>query len=109
MAEDAALAQAAGIDVYVADHACTALTTADAAVASNVEGLQDGYTDIVEATTGTPWHVCVTATGDKTDVRLDIPSLTLTSKQVATLVLTKSIGGVLMNGLLVNQQGALTA
>ena len=106
---NAAPAVAAGVDVYVTATACASLTSADVAVATAVSGLQDGYASVVAASAGSAWHVCVTGTGDRTDLRLDIPALTLTSQQVATLILTKSSGGVLMNGLLLNQQGTLTS
>ncbi len=106
---NAAPAVAASLDVYVTATACAALTSADAPVASAVTGLQDGYASVVAASAGSAWHVCVTGAGDRADLRLDIPSLTLTSRQVATLILTKTTGGVLLNGLLLNQQGTLTA
>jgi hypothetical protein len=105
---NAAPAVAASVDVYVTSTACASLTSADSPVATAVTGLQDGYAAVVAASTGSAWHVCVTGTGDRTDLRLDIPALTLTSQQVATLILTKTGGGVLMNGLLLDQQGALT-
>ena len=106
---NAAPAVAAGVDVYVTTTACASLTSADTATATDVTGLQSGYTSVVAASAGSSWHVCVTGTGDRTDLRLDIPALTLTSQQIATLILTKTSGGVLMNGLLLNQQGTLTS
>jgi hypothetical protein len=106
---NAAPAVAASMDVYVTSTACASLTSADSPVATAVTGLQDGYASVVAATAGSSWHVCVTGTGDRTDLRLDIPALTLTSQQIATLILTKSGGGVLLNGLLLNQQGTLTS
>ena len=106
---NAAPAVAVSVDVYVTATACASLTSADSPVASAVTGLQDGYASVVAASAGSAWHVCVTGTGDRTDLRLDIPALTLTSRQIATLILTKTGGGVLMNGLLLNQQGTLTS
>jgi hypothetical protein len=106
---NAAPAVAASVDVYVTATACVSLTSADAPVAAAVTGLQDGYAAVVATSSGSAWHVCVTGTGDRADLRLDIPALTLASRQVATLILTKTSGGVLMNGLLLNQQGTLAA
>ena len=106
---NAAPAVAASVDVYVTATACASLTSADTPVASAVTGLQDGYASVVAASSGSSWHVCVTGTGDRTDLRLDIPALTLTSQQIGTLILTKTTGGVLMNALLLNQQGTLTS
>jgi hypothetical protein len=65
-------------------------------------------TSYVEITKGT-YRIRVTGYGDKTDVRLDIPSVTLSDQQVTTLMLTGTAGGVLVNGLLVNQGGTVTA
>ena len=105
---NAAPAVAASVDVYVTATDCASLTSAVSPVASAVTGLQDGDVSVVAATGGSSWHVCVTGTGDRTDLRLDIPALTLTSQQIATLILTKTRGGVLMNGMLLDQQGTLT-
>lgn len=106
---NAAPAVAASVDVYVTTTACASLTSANTPVASSVTGLQDGYASVVAASGGSAWHVCVTGAGDRTDLRLDIPSLTLASQQIATLILTKTTGGVLLNGLLLDQQGTLTS
>jgi len=54
--------------------------------------------------TATTWRLRVTAGGSKTDLRLDLPAVTLASKQIATLVLTPGSGGVLVNALLLTQQ-----
>jgi len=53
------------------------------------------------------WRLRVTATGSKTDLRLDLSALALVSEQVLTLVLTPARGGVLMNALLLEQRGAI--
>ena len=104
-----ASADAGSVDVYLVTSACANLASVSAsATASGVTGLQTSYTQVTAATGGTAYHVCVTAAGDKTDLRLDIPALTLTNQQIATLVLTRSAGGVLLHGLLLNQQGTLT-
>ena len=55
------------------------------------------------------YHLVVTGTGDKTDVRLDIPSLALADQQIVTLILTSTPGGVLVNGLLLNQSGTTSS
>lgn len=53
------------------------------------------------------WRLRITAAGSKTDVRLNLAPLALASKQITTLVLTPARGGVLVNALLVNQQGGI--
>jgi hypothetical protein len=42
-------------------------------------------------------------------VLLDIPTFTLKNQEIATLLLTRTSGGVLLNGSLLDQQGALTS
>jgi hypothetical protein len=106
---NAASSSVSSLDVYVTSNACSSLTTSDTAVASSVTGLQSAYSTIVAASAGTAWHVCVTAAGSRTDVRLDIPSVTFTSKEIATLVLTQSTGGYLLNGLVLDQKKTLTS
>ena len=98
-------ATAAGyVDVYVtapdADLS-TATATASSVASASV-------TSYVEITKGT-YRIRVTGYGDKTDLRLDIPSVTLSDQQITTLMLTSTAGGVLVNGLLVNQGGTVTA
>ena len=55
------------------------------------------------------YHIWVTGAGDKTDLRLDIPSIAIADQQISTLALTSATGGALLDGLLVNQQGAVAA
>ena len=55
------------------------------------------------------YRLRVTATGSKTDLRLDVSGLALASKQVVTLVLSPATGGVLVQGLVLSQQGAIAA
>jgi len=92
------------VDVYVTA-SDTALADASA-TASSVSGPSLGsYVEIGKGT----YRIRVTGAGDKTDVRLDIPAVTLADQQIATLVLTATSGGVLVNGLVLNQKGSLSA
>jgi len=50
----------------------------------------------------------VTGANDINDLRLDIPSITLNSKKVATLILSETRSGMLVDALLLPQQGSLT-
>jgi hypothetical protein len=103
-----ASADAGSVDIYVVNTACSSLgSSSTAALASSVSGLQGSYTEITATAAGTSYHVCVTAAGDKSDLRLDMANLTLTDQQIATLILTRSSGGVLLHGLLLNQQGSM--
>jgi Domain of unknown function (DUF4397) len=53
------------------------------------------------------WLLRVTQASRNTDLRLDLPGLVLSSKQVVTLVLTPGQGGVLVNALVLVQEGEI--
>lgn len=104
-----AAADAGNVDLYLVNTPCAELQNSSAAaLVTGVSGLQPGFVEVSAATGGTPYHVCVTGAGDKTALRLDVPALTFSNQQIATLILTRTSGGVLLNGLLLNQQGTLT-
>lgn len=99
-------ADAGSVDVYLSG---TSDDIADAtAVAYSVAGGSSYSGGYVAVNSGT-YRLRVTAAGSTTDVRLDIDGLTLNSTQVASLVITPTTGGVLVNGLLVAQGGTVTA
>jgi hypothetical protein len=54
------------------------------------------------------YRLRVTGANNINDVRLDIPSITLANKKVATLVLSETKSGMLVDALLLPQQGSLT-
>ncbi|MBB2483777.1 DUF4397 domain-containing protein [Mitsuaria sp. WAJ17] len=91
------------VDVYVTAPGAP-LTDATPVASNLIPGNGDAYRTITSGT----YQIRVTATGSKTDLRLDIPSVTLDSTKVNTLVLTSAGGGVMVNGLLLAQQGAVT-
>ena len=98
------------VDAYLLTSACSGLAASPSApVITAVTGLQASYTQVNASSSGTAYHLCVTTAGDKSDLRLDIPSLTLSDGQIVTVILTRSNGGVLLDGLVLNQQGSLTA
>lgn len=94
---------AGSMDVYVTG-ANETLDTASTVAAGIAAGSGSGYVSLNSGT----FRVRLTAAGSKSDVRLDIPSITLPSAGVSTLVLTGSAGGVLVNGIQLIQQGATT-
>jgi hypothetical protein len=103
---NAANGDAGPLDVYLSSAACTSLATSGAAAfAAGITGLQPAYTQVTAS--ATPYHVCVTGPGDKTDLRLDIPSLVLSNQRIVTVILVRTAGGFLVNGLVLDQQGAL--
>lgn len=54
------------------------------------------------------WRLRITGAGDRKDLRLDLTGITLASRQVSTLVVTPTTGGVLVNALMLSQQAAIT-
>jgi hypothetical protein len=55
------------------------------------------------------YRLRVTGAGDSADIRLDVSGIVLNSTQVASVVLTSTKGGVLVNALFVPQQGSVTS
>jgi len=105
---NAASGEAPSVDVYLSTNACDALTVTDTPFASAVTGLQTAYSQLTAGSTGSTWNVCVFANGYTTTLLLDIPALTLKNQEIATLILTHTAGGVLLNGAVLDQQGAMT-
>src|SRR5262249_32775950 len=93
---------AGAVDVYVTDPSAS-LTGATATASSAATANSSGYIEIGKGT----YRIRVTAAGDKTDVRLDIPSVTLADQQITTLTLTGTTGGVLVDGVLSTQGGSV--
>ncbi|MEO5882656.1 MAG: DUF4397 domain-containing protein [Caldimonas sp.] len=95
------------IDAYLIASAgdCTALSTATA-VATAISDLQAAFTAI-NPSAATPYRLCVTAAGDRTDLRL-AADLTVGDREVVTVILTRTAGAVLLNGMVLVQQGAVT-
>jgi hypothetical protein len=103
-----ASAEVGGVDVFVTSNPCTALASTDTAFATAVTGLQTTFGEIIVPSSGTTWNVCVTATGNKADLRLAANAVPFANQQVSTLILTHTTGGTLLNGLVMNQQGTVT-
>ncbi|MCC7399415.1 MAG: DUF4397 domain-containing protein [Planctomycetes bacterium] len=55
------------------------------------------------------FEIRVTANGNKGDVRLDIPSIALANQQNVVVLLTPTLGGALVDGGVIVEQGAYTA
>ena len=89
------------LDVYMAP---VSSPSSSSLLAQNISGSTNFNTVAV----GT-YHIWVTGAGAPADVRLDMPSVVIGDQQVLTLALTNTVGGVLLDGLLIAQQGAVTA
>lgn len=96
-------ADAGGLDVYLTgtDDSLDSSTP----IASNVAaGSQSGFSSVTSGT----YRLRVTATGDTTDLRLDIPEVSLSSTQVLTLIMAPGSSGVLVHAIGAVQDGTVT-
>jgi Domain of unknown function (DUF4397) len=94
---------AGSVDVYVTG----SNDTLQASVPVQSAVAVDSVGSFITINSGT-WRLRITGTGSKTDLRLDVPSFTLGSKGIVTLVITPSAGGVLTRALFLSQQGGIT-
>jgi hypothetical protein len=94
------------LDVYVTDPATdiATLTTPNFTFTSSTT-LQ--VSQFLSFTPGT-YRIRVTGSGNPADLRLDIPSIALTSQEVAAVIATPTTGGTLVNGAVLSQQAAYT-
>ena len=97
------VSEAGNLDVYFTDENI-ALSDTSPQISAVGSGGSLGAT--VNSAT---YRMRVTGAGDNTDIRLDVSGIVFNSKQVASIVLTPTPGGVLVNALLLPQQGSVTA
>lgn len=95
---------AGSLNVYLTAACTDSLDAASPFTVPVAPGAGSGYTT---ATAGT-YCIRVTSASDRNDLRLSIPGVSLPSLQVANLVLSQSTGGLLVNGILLIQGGAIT-
>ncbi len=102
-----AATDAGALDVYVTDPAAdiATLTSPSFTFTSSTALQASAFLSIAPGT----YRVRVTGSGNPADLRLDIPSVVLTSQEVAALLLTPTTGGTLVNGAALAQQGPNTA
>lgn len=99
-----AAADAGTVDVYLTnahDSLADALATA-----SNVAGQTLGTYGTVDQGT---YRIRVTGVNDRDDIRLDVPAIELADRARVTIVLQPGPGGVLVNALVSQYQGELSA
>lgn len=95
------VSEAGALDIYVTE---SDVPLEDASpLFANVSGAAGILT-----TDSGEFRLRVTAANDVSDLRLDIPSISLANKGVATLVLSETKSGMLVDALLLPQQGSLT-
>ncbi|GAA0744130.1 DUF4397 domain-containing protein [Ideonella azotifigens] len=71
-------------------------------------GVDGGTRSAFSTVTSGTYRLRVTASGDTDDVRLDVSNVVLPSKGVMTLILTPTSGGLLVNGMTLQQGGDVT-
>ncbi len=104
---DAAV-DAGAVDVYVTDPTAD-LTTLSPQFTVNLTTFALYANTSLSIAPNAPKRIRVLGKGSKTDLRLDIPSVTFADQQVATIVLTPTTGGVLVNGATLVQQSTYAA
>ena len=97
---------AGAIDIYVTDPAASLASLTPTFTVSTTTATVT--TTFVSFAAGT-YRIRVTGQGNANDLRLDIPSVTLASQEVGTIVVTGTVGGVLVDGGVLAQQGAYAA
>jgi len=97
-------AGAEAFDVYL-----TGANDALADVSAAVSGVAAGATSSAVSVSSGDRRLRVTLTGKKTDLRLNVPTISLPSAGVVTIILTRSTGGVLVNAVVLPKQGQPTA
>lgn len=96
-------AEAGTVDVYLTESSVS-LDDATPVFSSVTAGGTGALTTIDSG----DYRLRVTGASDSDDIRLDVPSITLDSRQVVTLILTATQGGVLVDVVLLPQQGSMT-
>ncbi len=95
------------LDVYITAPSVD-LATVSAPTATITTTSQNSSTAFYTFSPGT-YRVRITAAGNKADLRADVPSVAVTSQQIATVVLTPASGGSLINGSTLIQQAGYAA
>jgi hypothetical protein len=98
---------AGALDVYITDPATDLATLSTPTTVFSAQTYAQSSSLLAYAP-GT-YRVRVTTSGNKTQVLLDLPAVTITNQQILTVALTPTTGGVLLDGSLLSQQGAYTA
>jgi hypothetical protein len=95
--------EAGSLDVYLTE---SSVSLADAsAVFANVASGAAATSATVDSG---DYRLRVTGASHTDDLRLDVPTISFGSKRVVSLILTATEGGVLVNAIVLPQQGSLT-
>jgi hypothetical protein len=102
-----AATDAGAVDVFVTDPAVdiATLTSPTFSFGSSTSLQTSSFLSLTPGT----YRIRVTGAGNPADLRLDLPSFTLASQEVASAILTPTVGGTLVNGAVLAQQADYTA
>lgn len=89
------------LDVYLTD-ANDLLSNVSAAVSGVAAGTLTEFTTVRRGT----YRLRITRAGEKADLRLDVPEITLDNQGVLSIILNETAGGVLLDAVLLPQQAA---
>jgi hypothetical protein len=95
------------IDVYITDPATDLATVSTPTIPFTAQTYAQSSNMLAYAP-GT-YRVRVTASGNKSQLLLDMPAVTIADQQILQIALTPTTGGVLLDGSMVSQQGAYAA
>jgi len=95
------------IDVYVTDPSTDigTLTSPSFTFGSSTSLQTSSFLSLSPAT----YRIRVTGAGNPADLRLDLPSFVLANQEVASVILTPTVGGTLVNAGVLAQQAGYTA
>jgi hypothetical protein len=97
------VAEAGSLDVYLTE---SSVSLDDATPVVAAVGAGTGST--AATIDSGDYRLRVTGASDSDDLRLDVPNITLDSRQVVSLILTATQGGVLVDAVALPQQGSPT-
>ena len=98
---------AGALDVYITDPATDLSTVSTTTTAFSAQTYAQS-SSLLPYAPGT-YRVRVTASGNKSQVLLDMPAVAIADQQIVTIALTPTSGGILLDGSMLSQQGAYTA
>lgn len=97
------LAEAGSLDVYLTE---SSVSLEDASPLASIDaGSESAEPENIDSG---DYRLRVTGADDTDDLRLDVPIINFGSKDVVSLILTATEGGVLVNAVVLEQQGSLS-
>jgi len=97
------VAEAGSLDVYFTEENIPLTDTSP-----QISGVSSG-SSLGATVNSATYRMRVTAAGDNTDIRLDVSGISFSSTGVVSIVLTPTPGGILVNALMIPQQGSVTS